>query len=111
MRTIDALLIAGAVLSVTGCETASRLVQSIVPTPSAEAPKPMAEEMVWIRTDGQRGAGNPVLQRQYEIDVAACPGATQRSPAAAPCMRQRGYVLAPRSQAESLRQKFARARG
>jgi hypothetical protein len=109
MRTIDALLVAVAVLVVTGCDTASRLVQSVVPSPSAEAPKPI-EEMVWIRTDGQRGAGNPVLQRQYEIDVAACPGATQRSPAAAPCMRQRGYILAPRSQAESLRQKFARAK-
>jgi hypothetical protein len=90
MRTIDALLIAGAVLVVTGCETASQLVQSIVPAPPTEAPKPMTEETVWIRTDGQRGAGNPVLQRQYEIDVAACPGAAQRSPKAAPCMRQRG---------------------
>jgi hypothetical protein len=110
MRTTDLLAIVGAALIVTGCETASRLVQSIVPTPSAEAPKPMAEEMVWIRTDGQRGAGNPVLQRQYEIDVAACPGAAQRSPKAAPCMRQRGYILAPRSRAESLLQDFARAR-
>jgi hypothetical protein len=109
MRLIGALVVVIAVLAVTGCDTASRLVRSIAPTPSAEGPPPVAEEMVWIRTDGQRGAGNPALQRQYEIDVVACPGAAQRSPAAAPCMRERGYILAPRSQAESLLQDFARA--
>lgn len=111
MRTINVLVVIGAVLVVTGCDTASRLVQSIVPMPAAEELPPATEEMVWIRTDGQRGAGNPALQRQYDIDVAACPGGAQRSTAAAPCMRQRGYILAPRSEAESLLQDFARARG
>jgi hypothetical protein len=109
MRTIDVLVVVTAVLFVTGCETVSRLAQSLAPSPAAEEPPLTTEEMVWIRTDGQRGAGNPALQRQYEIDVVACPGAAQRSPAAAPCMRERGYILAPRSQAESLLQDFARA--
>lgn len=103
MRTIELLAIASVTIVLAGCHAA--LQQQAVP------PATMAEEMVWIRTDGQRGAGNRILQRQYEIDVAACPGAAQRSPAAAPCMRQRGYILAPISQAESLLEDFARARG
>lgn len=111
MRTIDVLVVIGAVLVVTGCDTASRLVQSIVPTPAAEELPPATEEMVWIRTDGQRGAGNPALQMQFEIDAAACPGAAERSPAAGPCMRERGYILVPDSAAESLLQDFARASG
>lgn len=103
MRTIETLAIASITVVLAGCHAALQ--------PQAEAPATMAEEMVWIRTDGQRGTGNPLLQRQYEMDVAACPGAAQRSPAAAPCMRQRGYILAPVSQAESLLEEFARGRG
>jgi hypothetical protein len=103
MRMVEPLAIALALLGLVGCHGA--------PLQQAAAPAPVAEELVWIRTDGQRGSGNPVLQRQYEIDVAACPGAAQRSPAAASCMRQRGYILAPISQAESLSEDFARARG
>jgi hypothetical protein len=97
-------------LALAGCHAPVHQ-QAAAPPPPAVAPMPVAEELVWIRTDGQRGAGNPMLQRQYEIDVAACPGAAQRAPAAAPCMRERGYILAPVSQAESLLQQFARARG
>lgn len=103
MRMVEPLAIAIAIVGLAGCHG--------VPQRQAAAPATSAEEMVWIRTDGQRGSGNPILQRQYEIDVAACRGAVQRSPAAAPCMRQRGYVLAPISQAESLLEEFARARG
>jgi hypothetical protein len=103
MRPIETLAIASAIVALTGCHAALQQ--------QAEAPATISEEMVWIRTDGQRGTGNPILQRQYEIDIAACPGAAQRSPAAAPCMRQRGYILAPISQAESLLEEFARARG
>lgn len=102
MRTIEPLAIASVIIVLAGCDAG---VQQ-----QAVAPTPIAEDMFWIRTDGQRGAGNPILQRQYEIDVAACPGAAQRSPAAAPCMRQRGYILAPVSEAASLLADFARAR-
>jgi hypothetical protein len=113
----ERIAVVAASLALAGChapvhqQAAAPPLRVAAPPPAAVGPMPVGEELVWIRTDGQRGAGNPMLQRQYEIDVATCPGAAQRLPAAAPCMRERGYVLAPVSQAESLLQQFARARG
>jgi hypothetical protein len=99
---------------------------------------PAPEPEVWIRTDGQRGTGNPVLEQQFEIDKAVCVGQTQqtrvgmvpiyyggmggsigavvieaqRSAAlmdvAKGCMAQRGYLRVPVSQAASTREQFAR---
>ena len=110
MRWTKQLAITSVTLALAGCETSPRQ-EALEPSSVAVAPTPAPDEMVWIRTDGQRGAGNPDLQTQFEIDAAACPGAEQRSPAAVPCMREYGYILVPDSEAESLLQDFARASG
>jgi pectin methylesterase-like acyl-CoA thioesterase len=98
------------------------------------------EQYIWVRTDGQRGAGNPALQQQYQIDRTICFGEVQKSAAGAPviyyqglagaidaaiiqnqhqqayldimkgCMAQKGYVLVPQSQAAATLQSFRRAR-
>jgi hypothetical protein len=59
----------------------------------------VAEEEIWLRTDGQSGRTNPALASQFASDKAACTvagGGIERS-----CMTQRGYILVPASQAEA----------
>jgi hypothetical protein len=92
---------------------------------------------VWVRLDGQRITGSPILEQQSEVDKAICAGQTQqaavgmapvyysglagaisaaaisnqRSAAltdvAKGCMAQRGYMRVPLSQAEEARARFA----
>jgi len=66
--------------------------------------------MVWIRLDGQRGAGNPVLVQQFETDRNICFGNEQ---SLAPddvekrCMAEKGYMQVPQDQAEAKLQELA----
>ena len=60
--------------------------------------------MVWIRLDGQRGAGNPVLTQQFETDRTICFGneQTQRpNDLDKRCMAEKGYTQVPQDQAEA----------
>jgi hypothetical protein len=71
--------------------------------------------MVWLRLDGQRGAGNPVLAQQFETDRRACLGTTQQGnelsqavgAVAKDCMAAKGYIQVPEDQAEAKRQELA----
>jgi hypothetical protein len=92
-------------------------------------------KQVWIRTDGQRGVGNPAFAQQFEIDKTVCVGEMQKAnlsgvavhggglaglavamerDAAADdvqkgCMAQRGYVLVPEDQADARAAAYAAA--
>jgi uncharacterized lipoprotein YajG len=94
----------------------------------AQAPK-----MLWVRTDGQRSAQNPVLVTQYEIDSTSCLGernkaslsgvtvaqggfaglaaSIDRSNAADTvqrgCMAEKGYLLVPEDQADAKQAELA----
>jgi ABC-type glycerol-3-phosphate transport system substrate-binding protein len=59
----------------------------------------VAEEQIWLRTDGQSGRTNPALAAQFEADKAACTvpgGGIDRA-----CMTSRAYILVPASQVEA----------
>jgi hypothetical protein len=72
-------------------------------------------KMVWLRLDGQRGAGNPVLSQQFETDRTACLGPTQQGyepsqavdTAAKNCMAAKGYIQVPEDQAEAKSEELA----
>jgi hypothetical protein len=74
-------------------------------------------KMVWLRLDGQRGAGNPVLTQQFETDRAACLGTTQQGidpsqavdAVAKDCMAAKGYIQVPEDQAAAKLQELAAA--
>jgi hypothetical protein len=99
------MIAAGVVAGLAACEAPR---QDMSGTRVATQP---SEPMVWVRRDGLRGSGNPILEQQYRIDTAACPGAAEMSPAAEACMAARGYALVPRSQADQRLREFARAAG
>jgi hypothetical protein len=100
---------ASAVMALTGCAG----------TPTANTPK-----TTWVRMDGKRGAGDPMLQQQFEKDRIACRGEQQKAnpprPAAAQtrieassevgadCMAAKGYLLV-REEAEAKRQELEAA--
>lgn len=97
------------------------------------------EEFLWVRTDGQVVTGNPALQARGELDRTICFGEVQKAAAGAPvvyyrglagaitaaaitnsqqrayvdimkgCMAERGYVLVPRSEAESTAARYKAA--
>jgi hypothetical protein len=95
----------------------------------ATAPPPMA----WVRTDGQRAAGDPVLAQQFDVDRTVCLGERQRAAlsgvtiasgglaaamaaqdrgnsadaAARGCMADKGYLMVPEDQAEAKRAEMA----
>lgn len=98
------ILAAGLVAGLAACEARHDM------APGAAVTQP-TEPMVWVRRDGLRGSGNPILEHQYRLDTAACPGAAEMSPAAEACMEARGYALVPRSQADERLREFARAAG
>jgi hypothetical protein len=91
---------------------ASAMLAGCAYEPSQPEPK-----MVWLRLDGQRGAENPVLTRQFETDRTACLGTTQQSnePSQAfdavgkDCMAAKGYIQVPEDQAETKIQELAAA--
>jgi hypothetical protein len=59
---------------------------------------------IYLRTDGQDMAGNPVLHRQFELDRATCqtePGDDQD------CMAVKGYVSVPKEQAAAKQRQLA----
>jgi hypothetical protein len=88
--------------------------------------------MLWMRSDGQRDAGNPVLTAQFEAAGGACANEREqlrgslypvdesgarglRANAARDqavnevvkrCMAKQGYLLVPEEQAESRRQEL-----
>jgi hypothetical protein len=89
---------------------------------------------VLVRTDGQRGIGNPALEQQLAIDKAICLGETQKAAISSPavyggglfqqidaqiernkatnaiatgCMAQRGYAVVPADQAQAAGEAFA----
>ena len=65
--------------------------------------------MVWLRLDGQRGAGNPVLTEKFETDRKTCFGTAHNEVDAAACMAQKGYIQAPAEQAEARNRALATA--
>ena len=89
-------------------------------TPAANTPK-----RTWVRTDGKRGAGDPVLQQQFEKDRIACRGEQQKanpsrpvgaqnrieasSEVGADCMAAKGYLLVREDEAEAKRQELEAA--
>jgi hypothetical protein len=69
---------------------------------------PVAEQGVWVRSDGQSGRENPSLAVIFESDKAACTGAGSVEPDRG-CMASRGYVLVPASQAAAKAAEFRAA--
>jgi hypothetical protein len=95
----------------------------------ATAPPPMA----WIRTDGKRAAGDPVLAQQFDVDRTVCLGERQKAAlsgvtfanggfaaavaaqergnsadaVAKGCMAEKGYLMVPEDQAEERRAEMA----
>jgi hypothetical protein len=69
--------------------------------------------MVWLRVDGKRGAGNPVLTQKFEADRKICLGTARPSnevdAAAKACMAQKGYIQVPADQAEAKSRELAAA--
>jgi hypothetical protein len=85
---------------------------------ASEPPQPPPRaQMVWLRLDGQRGAGNSALTRQFEADRTACLGTTPQGnglnqpvdAAARACMADKGYIQVPEDQAEAKRRELAAA--
>ena len=66
------------------------------------------QQPTWVRTDGQRFAGNPALTAKLEADKAACEGGTQQANMSV-CMERRGYLSMPANQAEGYYQAAERA--
>lgn len=92
-----------------------------------------ATKTVWIRTDGQRIASDPVNLQQAQIDRTICQGETDKASlsgvtftgggmagvaaaierdnaagrVASGCMAAKGYVQVPEDQAETRLQEFA----
>lgn len=79
---------------------------------AVDLPQPQSQ-MVWLRLDGQRGAGNPALTRQFETDRKICLGTARQdsevSAAAKACMAEKGYIQVPADQAEAKRRELAAA--
>jgi len=69
---------------------------------------PVAEQGVWVRSDGQSGRDNPSLAAIFESDKAACTSAGMAEPDRG-CMASRGYVLVPASQAAAKAAEFRAA--
>ncbi len=103
-------LSAGLVALLAACESAPRQEMAAAPATERE-PEPQQQQMVWVRTDGQRGSGNPELESEYARDVNACPGAAAMSPDASDCMRERGYILVPIEEADATLEAFRREQG
>jgi hypothetical protein len=83
------------------------LLTSVTIVGCAHEPPPA---MVWIRLDGQRGAGNPVLAQQFETDRTICFGNEQTqtpNDVEKRCMAEKGYTQVPQDQAEAKLQEFA----
>lgn len=77
--------------------------------PFAPRQQPVAEEQIWLRTDGQSGRTNPALAAQFEADKAACTvpgGGIDRA-----CMTNRAYILVPASQVEATAARLRAASG
>ena len=76
-------------------------------------------QMAWIRLDGVRGNGDPVLTQQFELDKTTCLGEIPRanssggsavaaadlsvtvSEVARACMADKGYVLVRENEADA----------
>ena len=73
------------------------------------------QKMVWLRLDGQRGAGNPLLTQQFETNLTMCLGRVQQDnersqpvdSVAKACMAEKGYIQVPEDQAEAKSQELA----
>ena len=65
---------------------------------SIPASAPRQETRLWQRLDGQRSAGNPVLEQQYMESRNEClsgrPDANQDDPVFMRCMGGKGYKFA-----------------
>ena len=102
------------------------------------ATPPPPDPLLWTRTDGQKITGNAALEQQDQIDEAICKGEGQKSAVViAPiyysglagairaaqiqnehresltdivkgCMAQHGYIAVPASQADQVREEFAK---
>jgi hypothetical protein len=90
-------------------------------------------KVAWLRVDGQRATGNPVLAQQFEMDRTMCMGQMQRAnlsgvavyqggiygaiarqerdqavgDVATGCMAEKGYVKVPEEQAEAKHAELA----
>jgi len=88
IRQIAVVLVA---IGLTGCNQGGGLFQSQQPQ--------VAEEQIWLRTDGRSGRTDPALAAQFEADKAACTvagGGLDRA-----CMTSKAYILVPQSQVEA----------
>ena len=70
--------------------------------------------MVWLRLDGQRGAGNPLLTQQFQTDHMICFGTALDDDKVVcevekGCMAQKGHIHVPEDQAEAKLQELAAA--
>lgn len=90
--------------------------------------------MLWVRTDGRSGSGNPALEQQIAVDKTVCNGESQKANLSAGtnpyggivahaveesrrqsaagsvfegCMATKGYVLVPADKAQSTAEAFA----
>jgi hypothetical protein len=79
----------------------------------ASAPTANAPKTTWVRADGKRGAGDPLLLQQFEKDRISCQGelqkANQHGEIDADCMATKGYVLVREDEAEAKRRELAAA--
>ena len=74
-------------------------------------------QMAWLRIDGQRGTGNPVLTQQFETDRTICLGKKQQDneqdepvdEVAKDCMAKKGYIQVPKDQVEAKQEELAAA--
>jgi hypothetical protein len=98
-------MIAGA-LVLAGCQSTTP-----APPPAAAPAAPAGGEYVWLRTDGQRASGSATLMARFNADKRACIGDSQEvSDEDEACMRERGYIFVPASDAPRIAADLA-ARG
>ena len=89
-------------LLLAGCQSTTRQAEPPRPTTSAST------ERVWLRLDGQRASGSPVLLAKFQKDKAACVKDVDFvSEAAEGCMKDRGYIFVPSSEAPRVAAQLA----
>lgn len=111
MRPIHLTVAATAILALAACDRMAPERQMAAPAAAPAQQSAQQETMVWVRTDGQRGSGNPELERQYQTDTQTCLRGEVVTAEARACMEGRGYAYVPRSQADATLRYFASRSG
>lgn len=78
-----------------GCASAPRVgLPAVVAPPSLEA---TGQDLVWMRSDGQKVAGNFTREQQFFQAQYECTNNSVQPPLVSEdCMRGKGYVYVPR---------------